>query len=65
MINLTLKEIAKITGGKIKGKENFKITEICPITECGKHGICFLEKLENLPTLEKLTAGCVMIPEEA
>lgn len=65
MINLTLKEIAKITGGKIKGKQDFKIKEVCPITDCSKNGICFIEKPENLKVLEKLTAGCVMVPKEA
>ncbi len=65
MINLTLKEIAKITGGKIKGKQDFKITEVCPITDCSKTGICFIEKPENLKILEKLTAGCVIVPKES
>lgn len=64
-MELTLKEIAAITGAELDGDENFTIEHICDLTAPHPKGICYLVSLEKVAVPPGFTTGAIILPLEA
>jgi len=63
-MELSLKDIVKITGGKIIGDENVKIKKIAPIDKAEKGDITFLTNKKYIPFLKKTKASAIIVEKE-
>lgn len=64
-MNLTLKQIAQITGCELAGDENFVITRICSLEDVTSDGICYLTDPSRLTAPENFKPGCLIVPQQA
>jgi UDP-3-O-[3-hydroxymyristoyl] glucosamine N-acyltransferase len=60
-VTLTLEEIAKLSGGKLEGDPNTKITGAASLTEATVHEISFFNNPRYLPQLRKTRAAAVIV----
>ncbi|MDD5432811.1 MAG: UDP-3-O-(3-hydroxymyristoyl)glucosamine N-acyltransferase [Candidatus Omnitrophica bacterium] len=60
----TLKDIAKIVGGKIIGDGNVVITGVSGIKEANKGDITFLANPKYFPLADKTNASAIVVPED-
>ncbi len=63
-MEFTLKEIVKITGGKIIGDENVKIENIAPIDKAKEGDITFLVNKKYIPYAKKTKASAIFVGKE-
>ena len=63
-MELTLKEIVKITGGKIIGDENVKIRNIAPIDKAKEGDITFLVNKKYIPFVKTTKASAIFVDKE-
>lgn len=61
-MELTLKEVAKITGAELVGDENFTIKQICDLMAPQADGICYLASLEKVTVPPHFTTGAIILP---
>ncbi|MBR3899842.1 MAG: UDP-3-O-(3-hydroxymyristoyl)glucosamine N-acyltransferase [Elusimicrobiaceae bacterium] len=64
-MELTLKDIAKITGAELVGDENFTIRHICDLTAPQADGICYLSHIEKVAVPPNFATGAIILPEKA
>lgn len=64
-LNLTVTEIAKITGAETAGKEDTPVTKLCALDDAQEGGVCYLTALEHTERLKDLKAAALFVPEEA
>ena len=50
--NLTVTEIAKITGAETAGKEDTPVTKLCALDDVQEGGVCYLTALEHTDQLK-------------
>ena len=63
-MELTLKEIIKITGGRIVGDENVKIRNIAPIDKAKEGDITFLVNKKYIPFAKTTQASAIFVERE-
>ncbi len=64
-MNLTLEQIAKITGCELKGEAGIKPSAVCGLDQTVKDGISYLSKVEKPQELEKLDLAALIVPQDA
>lgn len=64
-MNMTLGEIAKLTGARLQGDANYVITGAAGLTEAGPQDIAFLENPKYAKTVAACRAGAVFLPPSA
>ncbi len=65
MLQLSITEIAKITGAETTAPADTKITSLCALDEAQPGGICYLTSVEKTDVLSDLKASAVIVPLEA
>ncbi len=65
MLNLTVSEVAKITGAESAAQTEVAVRELCSLEEAREGGICYLTSLEKTDLLKDLKASALIVPEEA
>ena len=65
MLQLTVAEVAKITGAQDASKPDTAITALCSLEEAHEGGICYLTSLEKADLLKDLKASALIVPESA
>ena len=63
-MKLTLEEIAKLSGGKLEGDPDTKITGAASLAEATVHEISFFNNPRYLPQLRKTRAAAVIVPPD-
>ena len=63
-MTLTLEEIAKLSGGKLEGDPDTKITGAASLAEATVHEISFFNNPRYLPQLRKTRAAAVIVPPD-
>ncbi len=63
-MELSLKEIVKITGGKIIGDENIKVKNIAPIDKAKEGDITFLVNKKYIPFAKTTKASAIFVQKE-
>jgi len=61
-VTLTLEEIAKLSGGKLQGDPDTKITGAASLAEATVHEISFFNNPRYLPQLRKTRAAAIIVP---
>jgi len=64
-LNLTVGEIAKITGAEPAGQADAAVTRLCALDEAQEGGICYLTSLEKTDFLKDLKAAALIVPADA
>ncbi|MBQ8843445.1 MAG: UDP-3-O-(3-hydroxymyristoyl)glucosamine N-acyltransferase [Elusimicrobiaceae bacterium] len=64
-MEITLKEVAKITGAELVGDESFTIRHLCDLTAPQADGICYLVSIEKVAVPPHFTTGAIILPESA
>lgn len=64
-MNLTLEQIAKITGCELKGDASVTPVAVCGLDQTVKGGISYLNKVEKPQELEKLDLAALIVPQDA
>ena len=64
-MELTLKQVAQITGAELAGDENFVIRHICDLMAPQPDGICYLVSLEKVAVPPGFVTGAVILPKQA
>lgn len=64
-MELTLKQIAAITGTELAGDENFVIRHVCDLAEPAADGICYLSQIEKVAVPAGFSVGALILPEAA
>ncbi len=64
-MQLTLKEVARITQTQLAGDENFVIEHICDLAAPRPYGICYLSRLEGATVPADFAVGALIVPEAA
>ena len=65
MLQLSVTQIAQITGAEVAGDTNTVITRLCALEEAQEGGLCYLVSLEKKEVLSHLKASAVLLPLEA
>ena len=65
MLNLSLSEVAKITGAEPGAKQDVTVRELCALEDAREGGICYLTSLEKTDLLKDLKASVLIVPQEA
>ena len=65
MLNLTLAEVAQITGAELGTQTETRVQELCSLEEAREGGLCYLTSLEKTELLKELKASVLIVPEEA
>jgi UDP-3-O-[3-hydroxymyristoyl] glucosamine N-acyltransferase len=65
MLNLTVTEVAKITGAEVGTHPQTAITQLCALDEAHEGGICYLTSLEKMDLPKDFKAAALILPEEA
>jgi UDP-3-O-[3-hydroxymyristoyl] glucosamine N-acyltransferase len=63
-VTLTLQEIAKLSGGELKGDPAHKITGAASLHEAGEGEIAFYNNPKYMPRLRKTGASAVFVPAD-
>ena len=63
-VTLTLEEIAKLSGGKLEGDSEMKITGAASLAEATAEEISFFNNPRYLPQLRKTRAAAVIVPPD-
>ena len=63
-MEISLKEVLKITGGKLIGDENLKIKKISPIDKAEPGDITFLSNKKYIPYLKQTKASAIILDKE-
>lgn len=63
-MQITVSEIAKITGGKIKGEEKFAAENIKSLTSAGEKSVSYLSDARKKDLLKNTKAGVLILPAE-
>lgn len=61
-MNLSLKEISRITQTELQGDENFVVTKICSLENVTAEGICYLAALDKITIPPGFQAGAIIVP---
>lgn len=64
-LNLTVTEIAQITGAEAPQNAETAVTRLCALDDAQEGGICYLTSLEHAGQLGALKAAALIVPEEA
>ena len=64
-MQLTLKQVAQITGTQLAGDENFVIRHICDLMAPQPDGICYLSSLEKVTVPPGFATGAIILPKAA
>lgn len=64
-MTMTLSSIADALGGRLKGDGNLTITDAASFEQAGPTDICFAESAPYLSRIADITAGAVLVPEDA
>lgn len=65
MQQLTLTEIAQITGAELAEKKDLVITRLCALEDAQEGGICYVTSLDKADLLPQLKASALIVPEQA
>lgn len=65
MLNLTVTEIAKITGAEAGTHPETAVRALCALEEAHEGGLCYVTSLEKTDLLKDLKASALIVPEEA
>ena len=65
MLNLTIAEIAKITGAEPGPKTDVTVHALCSLEDAHEGGICYLTSLDKPDLLQHLPASALIVPEQA
>ncbi len=65
MLNLTVTEVAQITGAEAGTQAEVAVKELCSLEDAHEGGICYLTSLEKADLLKDLKASALILPEEA
>ncbi|MDO5765285.1 MAG: LpxD N-terminal domain-containing protein, partial [Elusimicrobiales bacterium] len=64
-LNLTVQEIAQITGAEAAQNAQTPVTKLCALDDAQEGGICYLTGLDHADQLGALKAAALIVPEEA
>lgn len=64
-LNLTVTEIAQITGAEPAQNAQASVTRLCALDEAQEGGLCYLTSLDHPEQLKDLKAAALIVPEEA
>lgn len=64
-MELTLQQVAQITGAELAGDANFIIKNLCDLTQPRPDGICYLVSLEKVAVPPGFVTGAIILPEAA
>lgn len=64
-LNLTVTEIAQITGAEPAQNAQASVTRLCALDEAQEGGLCYLTSLDHPEPLKDLKAAALIVPEEA
>ena len=65
MLNLTLADLARITGAETAAATEVTIRELCSLEDAREGGICYLTSLDKTDLLKDLKASALIVPEAA
>lgn len=64
-LNLTVAQVAQITGSKAPTLQDQPITALCSLEDAHEGGLCYLTSLEKAEMLKDLKASALLVPESA
>lgn len=64
-MKMTLKELAELCGGELKGDPSCVVEDAAPVQKAGPSAVCYLENLSKKELLDTSKAGCVIVPRAA
>jgi len=64
-MNLTIAEIAALTGGRAEGGDGRTVTGVGPAERAGPHDLAFLDSADKTALLASCRAAAVLLPEAA
>lgn len=65
MLNLTIAEVAKITGAEPGAKTDVSVRELCSLENAREGGICYVTSPDKIDLLKELKASAIIVPEQA
>lgn len=64
-LNLTVAQVAQITGSEAPTLQDQPITALCSLEDAHEGGLCYLTSLEKAEMLKDLKASALLVPESA
>lgn len=64
-LNLTVAQVAQITGSEAPTLQDQPITALCSLEDAHEGGLCYLTSLEKAEQLKDLKASALLVPESA
>lgn len=64
-LNLTVAQVAQITGSEAPALQDQPITALCSLEDAHEGGLCYLTSLEKAEMLKDLKASALLVPESA
>ena len=64
-MKISLKELAELCGGELKGDPSSVVEDAAPADKAGPTAVCYLEDISKKELLDTCRAGCVILPRAA